>query len=320
MRKVFAMMAALTATLLLASLARADAVAVRQQMSLDLGDGLTLKLVEIPAGKFLMGSPETEQGRKTKDETQHEVTISKPFYMGVYLVTVDQFGQFVKETRYETDAEQEGFSYGHDIKEGKIQYRREDFAIKGCDWRNPSIEQKGNCPVVQMSWNDSKAFCDWLAKKSGRIVTLPTEAQYEYACRAGTTTAYPWGESPDDGQGWANVGDQTYKNTIENAPANAVYFNWDDGYAFTAAVGSFKPNAFGLYDMIGNVWEWCADWYAPFTKEPVTDPTGPATGKNTVAHGGSYIDPPRMCRCAARGKDGPKARGTMGGFRVVVSL
>jgi formylglycine-generating enzyme required for sulfatase activity len=318
MRNVLGLMAAMAGILILGNLANADTVAVQKQMSLDLGGGQNLKLIEIPPGKFLMGSPESEPLRK-KDETQHQVTISRPFFLGVYLVTVDQYAQFVKETGYETDAEREGFSYGHDIKDGKIQYHHQDFAIKGCDWRNPSIEQKGNYPVVQMSWNDSKAFCDWLSRKSGKNVTLPTEAQYEYACRAGATTAYPWGDSPDDGQGWANVGDQTYKNSIDNAPANAVYFNWDDGYAFTSPVGMYKPNAFGLYDMIGNVWEWCADWYAPFTKDPVTDPMGPPTGKNKVAHGGSYIDPPKMCRCAARGKDGPKARGTMGGFRVAVS-
>ena len=141
------------------------------------------------------------------------MTISKPFYMGVTHVTVDQFAAFVKDSGYKTDAEKDGWSVGFEIKDGKIDVKKVD----GCSWRNPSFDQKGDHPVVQVSWNDAKAFCDWLSKKSGKTVGLPTEAQWEYACRAGTKTAYPWGDNPDDGKGWANCADQSLKKKIPNA-------------------------------------------------------------------------------------------------------
>src|ERR1035437_9439728 len=185
------------------------AAAGAKELTLDLGNKVTLKLVQIPAGKFLMGSPETEKDRG-KDQVQHEVTISKPFYMGSTHVTVDQFAAFVKDSGYKTDAEKDGWSYGFEIKDGKIAVR----TVNGCSWRNPSFDQKGDHPVVQVSWNDAKAFCDWLSKKRGRTVMLPTEAQWEYANRAGATTAYPWGDNPDDGKGWGNCADQSLKNKL----------------------------------------------------------------------------------------------------------
>ena len=177
-----------------------------KELTLDLGDKVTLKLVRIPAGKFLMGSPETEKDRST-DEVQHEVTISKPFYMGVTHVTVDQYAAFAEGTGegYKTDAEEEGNSAGIEIKAGKLGCRVWPDARGALS----SFDQKGDHPVVQVSWNDAQAFCDWLSKKSGKTVCLPTEAQWEYACRAGTTTAYPWGDNPDDGKGWANCADQS---------------------------------------------------------------------------------------------------------------
>ncbi|MCX5683322.1 MAG: SUMF1/EgtB/PvdO family nonheme iron enzyme, partial [Planctomycetota bacterium] len=165
-------------------------------LTLDLGGGATMKLVLIPAGKFLMGSPATEKDR-SKDEVQHEVMIGKPFYMGITSVTVDQFAAFVKDSGYKTDAEKDGFSVVFEIKDGTSMKKEVD----GCSWRNPGFDQKGDHPVVQVSWNDARAFCDWLSKKSGKTVVLPTESQWEYACRAGSKTAYLWGDNPDDGKG-----------------------------------------------------------------------------------------------------------------------
>ncbi|MBS3734590.1 MAG: SUMF1/EgtB/PvdO family nonheme iron enzyme, partial [Phycisphaerae bacterium] len=186
-------------------------------------------------------------------------------------------------------------------------------------WRNPSFDQKGDHPVVQMSWNDAKAFCDWLSKKSGKTVVLPTEAQWEYACRAGTKTAYPWGDNPDDGTGWANASDQSLKKKLPNEKG-WVFFRWDDGFAFSSPVGSFKANAFGLYDMIGNVWEWCEDRYGDYEKEAVTDPTGAATGRLRVLRGGSWYDgTPGLCRSACRNRLNPEFRIDLNGFRVAVS-
>jgi len=301
-------------------------------MTMDLGNKVTLKLVQIPAGKFLMGSPNEEQVRFRKDaiaagvpaaeaadwfkdETQHEVTISKPFYMGITHVTVDQFAAFVKDSGYKTDAEKDGWSFGFEIKDGTIDYKNMD----GCSWRNPSFDQKGDHPVVQVSWNDAKAFCEWLSKKSGKTVVLPTEAQWEYGCRAGAKTAYPWGDDPDAGKGWANAADQSLKKKLPNAPAAWTFFSWDDGFVFTSPVGSFKANAFGLYDMTGNAWQWCQDRYGDYEKGAATDPTGADTGSLRVLRGSSWDLDPMYCRSALRGWGIPDGRITGGGaFRVAV--
>ncbi len=281
-----------------------------RERSLDLGNGVSMKLVQIPAGKFWMGSPETEQGRGD-DEARHEVTISKPFYMGVTHVTVDQFAAFVMESGYKTDAEQEGRSTGFEIKDGK--FRFSDTA--GVSWRSPSFEQKGDHPVVQVSWNDARAFCDWLSKKSGKAVALPTEAQWEYACRAGTTTAYLWGDNPDDGKGWANCTDQSFRKQLPNADGTS--FNWDDGFVFTSPVGSFKANAFGLHDMTGNAWQWCQDRYGAYDDGAATDPTGSITGRFRVLRGGSFAHT-SLCRVALRNRFEPRSRYDFFGFRVVL--
>lgn len=303
-----------------------------REVVLDLGEGVTLKLVRIPAGKFLMGSPEAEKKAAVreavaagvsekdatdffKDEVQHEVTISKPFYMGSTPVTVDQFAAFVKDSGYKTEAERAGWSEGFEIKDGVFDFKQVD----GCSWRNPSFDQKGNHPVIQVSWNDARAFCEWLSKKTGRTVRLPTEAQWEYACRAGTKTAYPWGDNPDDGKGWANGADQSLKKKIPNLQAH-TFFSWDDGFAFTSPVGTFKANGFGLYDMTGNVFQWCQDRYGEYETGAVTDPTGADTGVFRVLRGGSWYGDPLTCRSASRIGDSPDYRNGSGGFRVVLDL
>jgi sulfatase modifying factor 1 len=283
-------------------------------LTLDLGGGATVKLVLIPAGKFMMGSPATEKDRD-KDEVQHEVTISKPFHMGITPVTVDQFAAFVKDSGYKTDVEKAGWSLGVEIKDGTLMPKKAD----GCSWRNPSFDQKGDHPVVQVSWDDARAFCDWLSKKSGKTVVLPTESQWEYACRAGSKTAYLWGDNPDDGKGWANCADQSLKKKLPNAPAAWTFFSWDDGFVFTSPVANFKANAFGLYDMTGNVWQWCGDGYGDYPGGAVTDPVGPAPGPFRVQRGGSWIDTPGYCRSAGRSSGAPLNRDGHG-FRVVVSV
>lgn len=284
-----------------------------REMILDLGDKVTLKLVEVPPGKFIMGSPVTEKDRQ-RDEDQHEVTISKPFYMGTTHVTVDQFAAFAKESGYKTDAEKGGWSYGVRLKYLKYEL----WSLEGISWRKPTFDQKGDHPVVHISWNDAKAFCDWLSKKSGKRVELPTEAQWEYACRAGTTTAYPWGDNPDDGKGWANGADQSLKPKLRTENAFMLFFGWNDGHVFTSPVASFKANAFGLYDMPGNAAQWCEDRAGNFDKGPATDPTGAKTGELRVMRGGSWYASPRYCRSASRGRGNPIDRLAYVGFRVVV--
>jgi formylglycine-generating enzyme required for sulfatase activity len=292
------------------------------EYALDLGDGVSLKLALLPAGTFLMGSPESEEARR-KDEVQHQVTISKPFLMGVTPVTVNQFAIFVKNTGYQTDAEKDGRSETFEIKDGKIvvgKARKTPLEARGISWRDPGFEQKGDHPVVQVSWNDATAFCVWLSQKTGKAVALPTEAQWEYGCRAGTKTAWPWGDHPEDGKGWANGADQSLHRML--CPRSGITcFTWDDGFVFTAPVGSLKPNVFGLFDMIGNVANWCQDRYGEYAPEAATDPTGAIAGTQRVIRGGSWNNfAPRNCRSAARYKFAPNYRNERYGFRIVVNL
>ncbi len=295
---------------------RQAACAKSLNLPVEVVNSIGMRLTLIPEGHFLMGSPDGEKNRR-KDESQHEVTISKPFYMGIYLVTVDQFAQFVKDSGYKTDAEKDGESEGAEIIDGKFISKK----IRGASWRNPSIDQKGDHPVVQVSWNDANAFCDWLSKKSGETVSLPTEAQWEYACRAGTVTAWFWGDNPSDGKGWANCADQSLKTRIPNNGNAVRFFDWDDGFAFTSPVGSFKANKFGLFDMIGNAAHWCLDRYGVYEAGAATDPKGPDMGASYVVRGGSWNNfNPTYCRSAARYKFTRDYRNERYGFRIVVAL
>lgn len=289
-----------------------------KETTLDLGDNVSLKMVLIPAGKFLMGSPEGEEAHR-KDEVLHEVTIGKPFYMGINHVTVNQFAAFAKDSGYKTDAEREGWSRSIETKNGKL-IAGKTKRMSGASWRDPGFDQKGDHPVVQVSWNDAKAFCDWLSTKSGKTVVLPTEAQWEYACRAGTKTAWPWGDNPDDGKGWANGADQSLKKMLPDN-AGITCFSWDDGFVFTSPARSFKANAFGLFDMIGNAAHWCQDRYGEYGTGAATDPTGADAGMSRVVRGGSWNNfSPGNCRSATRYRFAPNFRNERYGFRIVVCL
>jgi formylglycine-generating enzyme required for sulfatase activity len=236
--------------------------------TLDLGNGVELEVVLIPPGKFKMGSPAKEE---RIEEAQHDVVISKPFYMGKYPVT---------QAQYE--------------------------AIMGC---NPS-KHKGdkNFPVETVSWDDANDFCKLVSQhakcskepEQKWLVRLPTEAEWEYACRAGTTTTYYSGDKETDLElvGWYN----NIKSDMCTHP-----------------VGQKKANAWGLYDMHGNVWEWCQDWYGDYLSDILTDPPGPAKGPGRVWRGGSWASDPQNCRCASRDRHNPGDRDDNAGFRMVVN-
>jgi formylglycine-generating enzyme required for sulfatase activity len=194
---------------------------------IDLGNDVKLEMVLIPAGKFIMGSPASEKGR-FDNETQHEVTLTKPFYMGKYEVTQEQWE-----------------------------------AVMG---DNPSETIGAKLPVINVSWEDCQEFIKKLNAKTKGGYRLPTEAEWEYAARAGTKTAYSFGDiiTPKD----ANYGESKIDKPV--------------------AVGSYKPNAFGLYDMHGNVREWVGDWIDKYPKGPVTDPLGPDSGELRVMRSGSF--------------------------------
>jgi len=258
----------------------ADAARARE-LTLNLSDKAALKLVQIPAGKFLMGSPMTEWGRGQSEGlpyakivnniTQFEVTISKPFYLGLTHVTVDQYAAFVAETGQKHD--------------------------------EPGFKQTGDHPVVNVSWNDADAFCQWLSKKSGKTVVLPTEAQWEYACRAGTKTRFSFGDND------ADLGDYAWyaDNSMDN----------NKGARMTHPVRQKKPNAWGLYDMHGNAWQWCSDWYADYAGAGA-DPTGPKEGGFRVLRGGYWNAVSSGCRSAYRNWSNPYVRFDSRGFRVAV--
>ena len=154
-------------------------------------------------------------------------------------------------------------------------------------------------PVVEVSWNDATVFCESLSKK-GKRCYLPSEGQWEYACRAGARTAYPWGEDPDKGEGYANVADRSWK---EMFPDDADYFKFSVGFDYASPAGSFKKNNFGLYDMIGNVLEWCGDNCDNYPAGSAVDPVGPSVGNansSRVLHGGCWACGPQDCRTACR--------------------
>jgi formylglycine-generating enzyme required for sulfatase activity len=299
-----------------------------KELTVDLGGGAKLEMVLIPAGEFKMGSGESAEEtaaffNKTygidflsadifKDEhPQHRVRITKPFYLGTYHVTRGQFRQFVKDTGYKTDAEKGDRPgvWGWDPDKKKAGF------IEKYSWQNAGFEQTDEHPVINVSWNDALAFCEWLSKKEGKTYRLPTEAEWEYACRAGTTTRFYSGDDPET---LAKVGN------VADAAAKAKFPEWkytikaNDGYVFTAPVGKFEPNAFGLYDMHGNAWQWCADWYGAeyYAASPIDDPTGPVSGAVRVLRGGSWGNGPSVSRSAGRVRGAPGNRGIVGGFRV----
>ena len=235
-----------------------------KELTLDLGNKVTMKLVSIPSGKFMMGSPASEKDRFDSEGPQHEVTISKAFYMGGYSVTQEQYEQIM----------------------GK----------------NPSQFKGAQNPVENVSWDDAVEFCKKLSQKTGKTVRLPTEAEWEYACRAGSKTRFSYGDDND----YANLGDYAWydKNSDKK----------------THPVGQKKPNAWGLYDMHGNVWQWCSDWYDSYANAKNTDPQGPASGTSRVLRGGSWYNLPQNCRSARRSWNDPDDRFHNFGFRVVVDL
>jgi len=285
-------------------------------LALDLGKGVMMKLIHIKAGKFMMGSMlSAEDAAKRFNSTakyyknehpQHLVTLINPFYMSATEVTRGQFAAFVANSGYKTAAEKEGWAYAYDGKSwGKV---------TGASWRKPGFPQTDSHPVVCVSWDDAAAFCTWLRRKTGKDVSLPTEAQWEYACRAGGTTLYSFGDNPEELHKYANYCEKSC----------ALDSSWkdkghDDGYGFTSPVGSYKANAWGLYDMHGNVWEWCSDWYAEsYANAGDRDPKGAPTGTVRVLRGGSWVASPQYCRAASRYRDSPIRRISIFGFRVVI--
>jgi formylglycine-generating enzyme required for sulfatase activity len=254
-------------------------------------NGLGMELAWVPAGKFTMGSPASEAGRREDEGPPHPVAIARPFYLATRETTVAQFGAFVQAAGYRTEAEKAGGALHWDESRKAWQIERT------CTWRTPGWRQDDAEPVVCVSRFDALAFCYWLGRKEGRVYRLPTEAEWEYACRACSTTPFAPGPVLLPGQA-----------------------NFAAGPGRPARVGSFPANAWGLCDLHGNVWEWCADLYGPayYAESPPRDPPGPERGELGVLRGGSWTSPAPDCRSAARLGVPVASRRTDVGFRVVL--
>ncbi len=264
------------------------------------------EMVAVPAGSFLMGSPESEEGRFADESPQHKVTIAKPFAVGRTHVTRGQFAKFVEATGYRTDGGCWAWS-GTEFKDDK-----------NASWRSPGFDQSDDHPVVCINWDDATAYAAWLAKTTRQPYRLLTEAEAEYAAR-GVTKATPqpryfFGNDESDLCKYANGADETAKakfNWIGVAPCK-------DGHVFTAPVMSFKPNAFGLYDVHGNAWTWTQDCWVGDYKDAPDDGSARTTEgcPLRVLRGGSWGGDPRLLRAARRVRGSSGFRFNYAGFRV----
>jgi formylglycine-generating enzyme required for sulfatase activity len=230
--------------------------------------GMTMFL--IPAGEFWMGSPDSDKDAGAGEKPQHRVRITKPFWLGMHQVTAGQFRKFFADSKH----------------------------TAGTVRQEPSSSQTDDLPAANVSWDDATAFCDWLGKKEGKKYRLPTEAEWEYACRAGTRTRWSFGEDESD------LADHAWFLVNSNNQAHRV--------------GQKRPNAWGLSDMYGNAWQWCEDRYDAgyYAHSPTDDPAGPTTGPERVIRGGGWLCTTSGCRSALRGGIEPPSRHDILGFRV----
>jgi len=301
------------------------------------------EFVWIPPGTFMMGSDmrpqlllDTYKVRAQHldrwelgvyysiEQPRHQVTLTQGFWMGKYEVTNGEFEAFVNATGYKTDSEKHRWGWGTwALDEADGEFRE----VRGANWRKPGWTIEPKQPVVCVSWNDAQAYIRWLNEKFGDgLYWLPTEAQWEYACRAGTDTEFFWGDSADEGKGYLNAADQTPGPNVRTYEGR---FEFEDGYCYVAPVGSFRPNPWGLYDVLGNVGEHCEDWYSDYPKGAVKDPMGPwMTGVPPwedpveeegyrVARGGSWRHDPADCRAAVRKCGPPSQSASSCGFRLI---
>jgi sulfatase modifying factor 1 len=275
-----------------------------------------MTMVPIPAGSFWRGSEDPEPGRMPNEGPRRLVKITRPFRLSAHETTVRQFAVFVGETGYRTEAERDvGGGFGIDFRNGRV------VQMPGLTWRDPGFpgfRQTPDHPVLLVSWRDAEAFCRWLSDREGRVYRLPTEAEWEHAARGGADTAYWSGDLPESLKGVANVADASLRDEV---PAVHYAVPWRDGHPFTAPVGSFAPNPFGLYDVHGNVWEWTRDWYGAdaYAHGPGVDPQGPGAGAFRTIRGGGWFNDAARNRSAQRIYFSPAFRYCqLSGFRVLL--
>lgn len=259
-------------------LSLAGALPATEPLNLDLGNRVSLELTWIPAGDFMMGTDNTN----SDEWPRHRVTIGHGFWMGIHEVTQAQWQQVMGE--------------------------------------NPSQFKGPNHPVERVSWEDARDFLKRLNRLAATQLPadhqarLPTEAEWVYACRAGTQTEFWFGDDPAELSKYGNFADASEKTELSWRD-----MQHDDHFSGTAPVGSFPPNPWGLYDMHGNVWEWCEDWYGPYPTNAVTDPLGPEKGRRKVIRGGGWGVTAEDCRSANRYRFKPEVNGANIGLRVSIA-
>jgi sulfatase modifying factor 1 len=282
-----------------------------------------IEQVSIPAGTFRMGDSSGDGNRQDGETPVHEVQL-EGFEIDATSVTNADFAAFVEATGYATEAEAFGYSAVFHLA---VDAERHEVmgpaagapwwrGVQGADWRHPggsrsSLQGLEDHPVVHVSWNDAQAYCAWAGRR------LPTEAEWEYASRGGLDGArFPWGdELMDDGDAWrVNIWQGTFPGTNTT----------EDGWLTTAPVRSFAPNGYGLWQTVGNVWEWCADWFDPnyYGRSPAANPQGPGLGMARVLRGGSYLCHISYCyryRNSARSSNTPDSSMGNAGFRTVAA-
>ena len=264
------------------------------------------EMLVIPAGSFEMGSPDSEKGRDKDEGPVHQVSIAS-FALSKTEITRGQFAAFVKKTRYNTGDK------CWTLQDGK-------YDARPGNWRNPGYPQDDKHPVTCINWQDAKAYAEWVSQKTGKKYRLPSEAEWEYAARGHTHTTRYWGESPEEACGYANVADKTAQAQIKGTSAWLVH-NCMDGFAYTAPVGHFKANAFGLKDMLGNVWEWTEDSYHDNYKDAPTEGSAwQGDGVKRVLRGGSWNNEPQNVRAAIRNGNKSAQRFSIFGFRVAKEI
>jgi formylglycine-generating enzyme required for sulfatase activity/serine/threonine protein kinase len=278
----------------------------RLKTPVELTNSIGMPLRLIPPGQFRMGGVDFGNERKSA----HDVRITRPFYFGRYEVTRGEFARFATAKSFLTDADRNPGGWRPDNSKDRTKWEpHQQFT-----WRHPGFPQEDNHPVVDISWDDACAFCKWLSDTEGKTYRLPTEAEWEYACRAGTT-GRTYGA---DGEELTKIGN------VADASANATFPEWrtvksSDGWVYTSPVGLFRPNNFGLYDTIGNAHEWCSDWYGNdyYRTSPQTDPPGPSSGELRVSRGTSFNG---IGDALSRSKHTPAHHLPDWGFRVVCEI
>ncbi|MEH6939376.1 formylglycine-generating enzyme family protein [Bacillus sp. JJ664] len=278
-------------------------------------------MIYLPGGKFLMGTDDQEGYYADGEGPIREIKVN-PFFIDACTVTNAQFEDFVLDTGYKTEAEIYGWSFVfHSLVSSETQKKVTQFVrqtpwwlvVEGANWRHPegpdsTLENRFDHPVIHVSWNDASAYCSWVGKR------LPTEAEWEFAARGGLVQKkYAWGdELHPNGEHYANIWQGQFPNE------NQAF----DGYEGTAPARSYPPNQYGLYNVSGNVWEWCSDWFSPnyHVHDSIENPKGSPQGTSKVIRGGSYLCHESYCnryRVAARSYNAPDSSTGNMGFRCV---